>query len=79
MYGILYSYTPEVFETRIRGKAVGLASGMSRLSSACGPLLTGFLLQFGISVPLYTSSGLILLAALFMWFLPLETRGVAAE
>jgi MFS family permease len=79
MYGILYSYTPEVFETRIRGKAVGLASGMSRLSSACGPLLTGFLLQFGISVPLYTSSGLILLAAAFMWFLPVETRGIAAE
>jgi MFS family permease len=79
MYGILYSYTPEVFPTRIRGKAVGLASGLSRLSGAFGPLVTGYLIQSGISLPLYISSGMICVCGLLILLLPFETKGIAAQ
>jgi MFS family permease len=79
MYGTLYSYTPEVFPTRVRGKAVGLASGLSRLSGALGPLATGYLIKNGISLPLYISSGMICVCGVFILMLPLETRGIAAR
>ncbi|KAI8902020.1 major facilitator superfamily domain-containing protein [Globomyces pollinis-pini] len=79
MYGVIYSYTPEVFPSFIRGKAVGLASAAGRLAGAFSPILTGKLIEVSVQLPLYISSTLIFTCACAMIFLPIETRGVSAS
>jgi putative MFS transporter len=40
---VLYLYTPEIYPTRMRAVATGLATCWLRLASAAGPVLVGFL------------------------------------
>ncbi|KAI9352814.1 major facilitator superfamily domain-containing protein [Obelidium mucronatum] len=75
MYGVLYTYTPEIFETNVRGTANGAAAALSRVFGCLAPLLTGLLLNISMSVPLFLASAAIFGAGLCMLFLPLETRG----
>ncbi|KAJ3323922.1 hypothetical protein HDV06_000898 [Boothiomyces sp. JEL0866] len=79
MYGIIYTYTPEVFPTFIRGKAVGLASASGRLTGAFAPVLAGYLVSQSLTLPLYLSASLIGMVGVLMIFLPIETRGSAAR
>ncbi|KAJ3109398.1 hypothetical protein HDU97_006643 [Phlyctochytrium planicorne] len=75
MYGVLYSYTPEVFGSQVRGTATGIASSLSRVFGTMAPILTGTLLTVSVNLPLYVSSLLIFLSAVAMVWLPIETRG----
>ena len=79
MYGVLYTYSPEVFPTSIRGTAVGIASASSRLFGSIAPLVTGYLLTTDLKLPLYLSAGLIFCCSSIIGFLPPETRDVAAR
>ncbi|KAJ3299155.1 hypothetical protein HDU76_006395 [Blyttiomyces sp. JEL0837] len=78
MYGVLYTYTPEVFESQVRGTAGGVASALSRVFGCMAPILTGTLLSVSLHLPLIISSLLIALSAVCMILLPVETRGKAA-
>ncbi|KAF9421063.1 hypothetical protein BGZ94_008935 [Podila epigama] len=78
-YAVLYSYTPEVFPSDIRGTACGVAAAMSRLAGILSPLLMGYLLSINTSIPLYVSFAAFALSGVFMCLLPIETRGRAAE
>lgn len=78
-YAVLYSYTPEVFPSDIRGTACGVAAAMSRLAGILSPLLMGFLLSINTSIPLYVSFAAFGISGVLMCFLPIETRGRAAE
>ncbi|KAG0358020.1 hypothetical protein BG005_002821 [Podila minutissima] len=78
-YAVLYSYTPEVFPSDIRGTACGVAAAMSRLAGILSPLLMGYLLSINISIPLYVSFAAFAISGVLMCFLPIETRGRAAE
>lgn len=75
MYGVIYSYSPEVFPTSVRGKAVGLASGLGRIAAAFAPMATGHLMSVDTKLPLYVSSSTILFTVFFMIMLPIETKG----
>ncbi|KAJ3026443.1 UNVERIFIED_CONTAM: hypothetical protein HDU68_005649 [Siphonaria sp. JEL0065] len=75
MYGVLYTYTPEIFETSVRGTANGAAAALSRIFGCLAPLLTGSLLQISMSMPLFVASAMIFGAGVCMVFLPLETQG----
>ncbi|KAJ3178093.1 hypothetical protein HK101_010155 [Irineochytrium annulatum] len=75
MYGVLYCYTPEVFDSQVRGTATGVAGALSRVFGTAAPLLTGALWTIGPSVPLYVAALLIAGAASCMVFLPIETKG----
>ncbi|KAJ3092393.1 hypothetical protein HK102_007787 [Quaeritorhiza haematococci] len=59
MYGVLYSYTPEVFPAKLRGTATGIASSLSRITGTIAPLLTGYLLSFSVHLPLYFATAVI--------------------
>ncbi|KAG0096459.1 hypothetical protein BGZ93_004491, partial [Podila epicladia] len=78
-YAVLYSYTPEVFPSDIRGTACGVAAAMSRLAGILSPLLMGYLLSINTSIPLYVSFAAFAISGVLMCFLPIETRGRAAE
>ncbi|KAF9382071.1 hypothetical protein BGX21_001933, partial [Mortierella sp. AD011] len=55
-YAVLYSYTPEVFPSDIRGTACGAAAAISRLAGIASPLITGVMLSVNTYLPLYASS-----------------------
>jgi putative MFS transporter len=75
MWGVLYSYTAEVFPTSVRTLGFGLASSVGRVGSAIAPIATGLLLAgHGSTTPLYISSCVLAFTALLMIGLPLETR-----
>ncbi|KAF9365182.1 hypothetical protein BGX34_011077 [Mortierella sp. NVP85] len=78
-YAVLYSYTPEVFPSEIRGTACGVAAAMSRLAGIMSPLIVGAMLTVSTYVPLYASSTTFLISGICMCFLPIETKGRAAE
>ena len=80
MYGVIYTYTPEVFPTTVRGTAVGIASSLSRVISIAIPFLTGVLMdKYGTNFPLFISAGLFGATGIAAFLLPFETRGTDAQ
>ncbi|GAA5975541.1 hypothetical protein JCM5350_002641 [Sporobolomyces pararoseus] len=75
MYAVIYSLTPEIFPTALRGTAGGIASALSRLAGIVAPLLTGALLAVDISLPLFLSAVCFFATAACAWSL----RGVEEE
>ncbi|KAI9483670.1 MAG: major facilitator superfamily domain-containing protein [Benjaminiella poitrasii] len=74
LYAVIYGYTPEVFETHVRGTAVGTASGLGRIAGIISPLITGVLLTINISLPLYVSVIGFFIVGLCVVLLPVETK-----
>ncbi|GEM12452.1 MFS transporter [Rhodotorula toruloides] len=73
MYAVIYSITPEIFPTSLRGTACGIASALSRLAGIVAPLLTGALLSLSsTALPLLLSAVCFLTTAACAWGL----RGV---
>lgn len=64
------SYTPRLFPVSFRGSATGIASALSRLAGMTAPIMTGVLLAFSTSLPLYIAAGLLFASAGFMLALP---------
>ncbi|KAF4617804.1 hypothetical protein D9613_006183 [Agrocybe pediades] len=55
MWAVLYGWTPEIFGTKVRGTACGIASALSRIGGMIAPMLGGVLLMMDRSIPVYTS------------------------
>ncbi|KAJ3194488.1 hypothetical protein HK101_002599 [Irineochytrium annulatum] len=75
---VIYAYTPEAFHTKHRGIAVGTASALGRIVGVSAPFLSGWLVGINANIALYLSAALFVLTGAFAFFLPIETRGVAA-
>ncbi|TPX31437.1 hypothetical protein SmJEL517_g05238 [Synchytrium microbalum] len=75
IYGVLFTYTPEVFASSYRATACGIASALGRITGALAPLMSGAFLSIWSDLPLYFAAGLIGVAGLCMALLPIETRG----
>ncbi|KAG6860790.1 hypothetical protein C0995_007596 [Termitomyces sp. Mi166 len=56
MWAVLYGWTPEIFGTKVRGTACGIASALSRIGGMIAPMLGGTLLMINRSIPVYTSA-----------------------
>ncbi|GET00545.1 MFS general substrate transporter [Rhizophagus clarus] len=74
-YAVIYGYTPEVFESKVRGTACGIASAFGRVAGIIAPIVTGVLLSISVSVPLYVSALLFAAAGVCIVLLPIETKG----
>lgn len=74
MYGILYSYTPEIFPTKDRGTGNGLAATANRIFGIIAPIIAMYA-DLSTPVPIYISGSLFLVAGLLMLALPYEPRG----
>ncbi|CAO3576593.1 unnamed protein product [Absidia cylindrospora] len=74
LYAVIYGYTPEVFDTVIRGTAVGSASGFGRVAGIASPILSGVLFTVKAVLPLYVSVVGFVFVGICIILLPLETR-----
>jgi len=63
MWAVLYGWTPEIFDTRVRGTACGIASALSRIGGMIAPILGGTLLTIDRSFPVFASIAVFLIAA----------------
>lgn len=49
-WGALYAYTPEQYQTNIRGSGAGMAAAIGRVGGVLGPLLVGYLVDRHTSI-----------------------------
>ncbi|KAI0335781.1 MFS general substrate transporter [Cubamyces sp. BRFM 1775] len=64
MWAVLYGWTPEIFGTKVRGTACGIASALSRIGGMIAPILGGTLLTVDHSFPVYVSIVIFILAGI---------------
>jgi hypothetical protein len=77
VYGLLYSYTPELFPAPIRGTGNGMVALFNRLSGLMAPIIAAYV-GVETSTPIWISSALFIVAGLVFLGLPYESRGRAA-
>ncbi|KAJ4156196.1 hypothetical protein NW754_007820 [Fusarium falciforme] len=77
VYGLLYSYTPELFPAPIRGTANGLVAMFNRLSGLMAPIIAAYV-GIETDLPVWISAALFVIAGVVFLILPFETRGRAA-
>jgi putative MFS transporter len=76
----LYTYTPELYPTRIRGTGSGIAASIGRLAGILAPTLTGFLYSIGkVLFPFAIFTLAHIIASLSVIFLGIETKGKVLE
>jgi MFS family permease len=73
-YAVIYSYSPEVFETKLRGTASGTASALSRFAGILAPLIAGALMHIDANLPLFLGFALFAVTVWLQLSLPYETR-----
>ncbi|KIY51552.1 MFS general substrate transporter [Fistulina hepatica ATCC 64428] len=69
MWAVLYGWTPEIFSTKVRGTACGIASALSRIGGLIAPLVGGVLLAVGRAAPVYCSVAVFTFAGLCVMML----------
>ncbi|MCL5263960.1 MAG: MFS transporter [Chloroflexi bacterium] len=82
-WGVIYTYTPELYPTRVRGTGVGFSAAFGRIGGIIGPLVVGFLLapSFGGTTSLVFSmfAVFLLIIAADVALLGEETKGKTLE
>lgn len=76
VWGITYTYTPELYPTSIRVTGTSMAATCSRLGSMLAPLVIGFALNFvGVTGAIAIVAGAFVVAGIVVAILGTETRG----
>jgi putative MFS transporter len=77
-WGAVYPFTSELFPTKLRGKAFGLAEGTGKVVAVLGPLLFGALLEAtkSIVVPLAVTTLVAVVGGILVMLLAPETKGL---
>ncbi|MEM3866508.1 MAG: MFS transporter, partial [Candidatus Bathyarchaeia archaeon] len=71
----LYTYTPELYPTRIRGTGAGAAASMGRLAGIAAPTITGYIWAiWGLSSAFIVFASAHFIAALIVASLGIETK-----
>jgi putative MFS transporter len=71
----LYTYTPELYPTRIRGTGSGAAASIGRLAGIAAPTITGYIwATWGLSSAFIVFASAHFIAALTIVFLGIETK-----
>ncbi|ETN42332.1 uncharacterized protein HMPREF1541_01486 [Cyphellophora europaea CBS 101466] len=78
VYGLLYSYSPELFPAPIRGTGNGLVMLFNRLSGLMAPIIAAYV-GVETSMPVWISAALFVVAGIVFLLLPYETRGRSAS
>ncbi|KAF2108027.1 major facilitator superfamily domain-containing protein [Lophiotrema nucula] len=78
VYGLLYSYTPELFPAPIRGTANGLVALFNRLSGLMAPIIAAYV-SIETDTTVWIPAALSVVAGFVFLALPYEMRGRAAS
>ncbi len=80
MWSCLYAYTPELYPTRARSTAAGMASAFGRLGAITGPIVVGYIISSVGATGVFTLGAMsFVIAALIVLILGIETRGRTLE
>ncbi|MCL2336533.1 MAG: MFS transporter [Firmicutes bacterium] len=81
MWPSIYTYTPELYPTRMRGTGCGFSQAFGRLASLLGPSVTGVILASSLGQSMvFTVAGVtFVVGALVVLLLGPETKGRALE
>jgi putative MFS transporter len=80
MWAVLYTYTPELYGTGARATGSGFASAIGRVGSLIGPYAVGVVLPVFGQGGVFTLGALsFAVAALAVWMMGIETKGLALE
>jgi putative MFS transporter len=77
-WGIVYSYTPELYPTGSRGSGTGWATGVGRIGGIAGPYLVGVMIGvpgLGAVAVFSMFAAVLVVIAANVWLLGEETRG----
>ncbi|KAG8748252.1 hypothetical protein FRC10_007642 [Ceratobasidium sp. 414] len=77
MWATLYTVTPELFPTKVRGTGNGLASSANRVFGVMSPIIALYA-DLTTSVPIFVAGALFLFAGVVALALPFESRGKAS-
>jgi MFS transporter, putative metabolite:H+ symporter len=81
-WGIVYTYTPELYPTRLRGTGTGIAAAVGRFSGVLGPYAVGAMLMAFAGSQYYVFvafTAILLVGGLVVLALGEETRGRTLE
>ncbi len=80
MWSCLYAYTPELYPTRARSTAAGMASAFGRVGAISGPIVVGYIIGAVGDAGVFTlGAASFAAAALIVMVLGIETRGRTLE
>jgi MFS transporter, putative metabolite:H+ symporter len=72
---MLALYTPELYDTSVRGSGVSLATSWGRFGSIIGPIaLAGMLSSLGTNLTFYIAVGMVIIPGLLVFILGPETK-----
>ena len=74
-WGGLYAYTPELYPTSLRATGMGIAGAMARLGGLLAPSAIALLIGVSFELAIGLFAALLLLAALAVGRIDIETRG----
>lgn len=78
-WGAIYAFTPEIYPTELRASGMGSAGAMARLGGLAAPSLIAPFMATSTGSALAITAGLLLLAAVCVWLVDVETRDRALE
>jgi putative MFS transporter len=79
-WGVVYTYTPELYPTSVRGTGSGLAAAVGRIGGIIGPYLTPVLVtSIAVNGTFAVFMGLLVITAAAVAILGEETRGRSLE
>jgi len=81
-WGVVYTYSPELYPTAVRATGAGVAAAVGRIGGIIGPFLTPVI----VAIPQIGQTGvfvmfvvLLVITALSVWLLAEETKGRSLE
>lgn len=80
-WGVVYTYTPELYPTKVRAYASGWAAAVGRIGGILAPTVVGYMIvgNGGFTNVFMMFTIVMLAVAAVVWFLGEETRGKSLE
>ncbi|QJW47288.1 MFS transporter [bacterium BFN5] len=80
-WGVVYTYTPELYPTRIRAVGSGWAAAVGRIGGILAPTVVGYMItgEQGFSHVFMMFTGVMLVVAVIVWVAGEETKGKSLD
>lgn len=73
-WGSIYAFTPEIYPTNLRASGMGTAGAIARVGGLLAPSLIAPIMATNFNMALGVISGLLLISAISVWLIDVESR-----